>query len=141
MSAPEDVSLPMAPLEWRSIPKTWPGIPPGAMVFVHITKPLTAIRSYDRLTEGSTDPRWHLSVSHQDRIPTWEELGMARDALMPADMHFCLPHPPRRFWLNYNHRVLHLWEMDDETLTQHFEWEGKLAQEAGFGEPSSGEES
>lgn len=93
---------------------------------------LVAIRSVDH-------GRWHLSVSHRDRIPTWGELGDARDALLPAHIHFMVPHPPRRFWVNYNRRVLHLWECRDHHLLEVFEHEGRIAQSLGAGTPDGGE--
>ena len=114
------------PIEWERVPSPVP----DAETFRHMTRPLLAIRSQD------FQDRWHLSVSHRDRVPTWEELGIARDALLPRDVHFMLPHPPRRYWLNYNARVLHLWEMRDPELAEQFEWEGEQARLAGYGEPS-----
>lgn len=108
MIAPEN------PIEWERIV---PSPTPGADAFRHLTQPLIAIRSVD-------GGRWHLSVSHRDRVPTWGEIGIARDALLPEEIHFMVPHPPRRYWINYNRKVLHLWEMRDRELITQFEWEG-----------------
>lgn len=124
----------MSAIEWHEVDLPRAG-PPGSTVFRHLTRPLVAIRSRDDF-EGDSEPRWHLSVSHQSRIPTWEELGLARDALLPEDLHFMVPHPPRRYWLNYDHRVLHLIEMRDPVAQQQFEWEGEQAQKSGKGRPS-----
>lgn len=115
------------PIEWESVA----GGPPGSNVFRHLTRPLIAIRSLDM-------GRWHLSVSHVSRIPTWEELGLARDALLPEAAFLCVPFPPRRYWLNYDRRVLHLWAFNDSELQEQFKWEGEAAQRDGFGTPDSG---
>jgi hypothetical protein len=123
-------------IEWERIHA--PMAPAGAETFRHLTHPVVAIVSRDSVRNGP--PRWHMSVSHRDRIPTWGELGMARDALLPADLHFMVPHPPRRYWLNYDRRVLHLWEMRDPELAEQFEWEGAQAQAEGMGTPDTGEQ-
>jgi hypothetical protein len=108
-----------------------PGIPEHCETFVHRLRMLSAIRSQD---EG----RWHLSVAHVSRIPTWEGLGHARDHLIPADVWMMVPHPPRRYWLNLNRRVLHLWEFRDDLLIEQFKFEGEMAQRARVGTPDSG---
>ena len=118
------------PIQWRQAPNTLPA--PGQTTWRHLTQPLVAIISIDL-------GRYHMSVSHRDRIPTWGELGDARDALLPKDLFFMLPHPPRRYWVNFNRRVLHLWEMRDPEMAEQFQWEGEAAQRAGAGTPDSGE--
>lgn len=110
----------MTPLEWTRM-RTVLGIPTDAAVWRHLSRPLTAIVSRDM-------GRLHMSVSHRARIPTWEELGIARDALLPPELHFVLLHPPRRYWINFNSRVLHLWESRDKELIELAEWEGAEAQ-------------
>ena len=94
---------------------------------------LLAIRSRDM-------GRWHLSVSHRERIPTWGELGDARDALLPADTWMMVPHPPRAFWMNANRRVLHLWEFNDDLLIEQFKYEGEYARHMGLNTPDDGEQ-
>jgi hypothetical protein len=65
------------------------------------------------------DPRWHISLSGPDRIPTWEELVAAAHDLRPGVV-FCIPMPPRSFWVNVHPHVLHLWEVQDPHLVA--EW-------------------
>jgi hypothetical protein len=60
--------------------------------------------------------RWHLSISHPWRLPTWDEINAARDALIPADIWLCQPMPPKAFWLNLHPYCLHLWEVRDRPL-------------------------
>lgn len=88
----------------------------AAEAFKHPLRELSAIRSRDM-------GRWHLSVAHRKRVPTWDELGFARDSLLPADVWLMVAHPPRRYWLNYNRRVLHLWQFEDAKLIEQFMFE------------------
>jgi hypothetical protein len=106
-------------------------------LFRHRAKSLAAIRSRDAVP--GTAGRWHLSVSHRDRVPTWGELGFARDCLLPADVWLMVAHPPRRYWINYDRRVLHLWEFSDPALIALFREEGEEAQRFGVNTPDSGE--
>lgn len=112
---------------WRKLDGQAPV--PGATAFQHSSRGLAAIRSRDM-------GRWHLSVSHRDRIPTWAEVGFARDHLLPEDVWLMVAHPPREYWLNFDHRVLHLWEFDDPVLIEQFKVEGEAAQRLGHGRPS-----
>jgi hypothetical protein len=104
---------------------------PGADVFRHWQKKLLAIR-------GRELGRWHLSLSHTSRMPTWGELGFARDCLLPEDVWLVVGHPPRRYWLNLDSRVLHLWEFRDAELIAQWKEEGEHAQRMGFGSPDDG---
>jgi hypothetical protein len=106
--------------------------PLDAETFIHRAKQLSAIRSVDM-------GRWHLSVAHRERVPTWGELGFARDALIPADVWMMVPHPPREFWLNLDRRVLHMWQFRDAKLVEQFQWEGEQAKAMGIGSPDDGE--
>ncbi len=77
--------------------------------------------------------RWHLSVSHRSRYPTWEEIGEARDRLIPKDVFMCMPFPPREHWLSYEPNCFHLWEFRDDNLEAQMKYEGEAAREAGYG--------
>lgn len=72
--------------------------------------------------------RWHLSISHPDRYPTWDEIVEARDRLLPDELHFCMGLPPRDFWLSVHPNCLHLWEIRDHALTDQWEFEGRGVQ-------------
>lgn len=117
-------------------PKGWdrvhnPGEPPDSQTFMNRTRGLLAIRAREI-------GRWHLSVSHRERVPTWGELGYARDALLPADVWMMVAHPPRKYWLNYHTHVLHLWEFRDAEMIALFREEGEEAQRMGYGTPDEG---
>lgn len=91
--------------------------------------PVRAIVSTD---EG----RWHLSVSCADRLPTWDELGDARDALLPADVWLCMPHPPRDYWMNIHPHCMHLYETRDSVLVRLWRENGEAARSIGMGRQS-----
>ncbi len=61
------------------------------------------------------DLRWHISVRGPSRVPTWEELVRAAHELRPGVV-FCVPMPPRTWWINVHEHVLHLWEVRDVNL-------------------------
>lgn len=127
MPTPDDVD---PKLGWEKVAN--PVMGHEAETFLHRSKGLCAIRAIE-------DGRWHLSVSHRSRIPTWGEMGDARDALIPPDVWMMVPHPPRRYWMNLNRYVLHLHEMRDPHLIERFKEEGDLAKRLGYGTPDDGE--
>jgi hypothetical protein len=79
--------------------------------------------------------RWHLSISCERRYPTWEEIGQARDRLLPDDVFMCVPFPPRAHWLSIHPNCFHLWQFRDDNLEAQMKLEGEQAREAGKGEP------
>ena len=68
--------------------------------------------------------RWHLSISHPFRLPTWDEINAARDVCIPADVWLCQPMPPKEFWINVHKHCLHLWEVRDRELIAQWAFDG-----------------
>lgn len=68
--------------------------------------------------------RWHLSISHPFRLPTWDEINAARDALIPADVWLCQPMPPKAYWINLHSFCLHLWQIRDHDLIAQWAFDG-----------------
>lgn len=62
------------------------------------------------------DGRLHLSISFPDRLPTWDEIKHAREELLPEDAFFCVPYPPKKYWMSVHAYAMHLYEVRDETL-------------------------
>lgn len=73
--------------------------------------------------EGS-ELRWHLSISHPFRLPTWDEINAARDACIPADVWLCQPMPPKEYWVNLHAHTLHLWQVRDRELIAQWAFDG-----------------
>jgi hypothetical protein len=80
--------------------------------FVH-PEGLIALRTRDEIEPD--DWRWHISLRHKERVPTWDELARAGHELRPG-VCFCIGVPPRSWWMNLHENVLHLYELKDEAL-------------------------
>jgi hypothetical protein len=52
----------------------------------------------------------HVSVSHPDRIPTWEEMAYVKDLFFGDDEAAMQLHPPKSEYVNNHPRCLHLWK-------------------------------
>lgn len=63
-----------------------------------------------------TEPlRWHMSVAHPSRYPTWDEIVVARNELLPADKVFAQILPASwDEYVNIHQNCFHLWEIRDE---------------------------
>jgi len=58
----------------------------------------------------------HLSISCEDRYPTWDEIAEARYRLMPDDMDVVMHLPPSAEYVNVNPNVFHLHELRTSRL-------------------------
>jgi hypothetical protein len=67
------------------------------------------------IDDDDSDPRWHISVSCADRLPTWAELVETAHLLRPG-VCFVVGVPPRSWWMNVHPYCLHLWETRDANL-------------------------
>jgi hypothetical protein len=56
---------------------------------------------------------WHLSISHQNRYPSWDEISDARYELVPDWATMALLLPPRGEYVNAHVHCFHLWQIDD----------------------------
>ena len=83
-----------------------------------------ALLGHEPVGPHGTDHRWHLSVRHERRVPTWDELAAACHELRPGVV-FVLAVPPRSWWINVHEFVLHAWEVRDENLTEMWRAEGR----------------
>lgn len=57
------------------------------------------------------DGRWHVSVSHPKRYPTWDEMASARERFTPDEVTMAMLLPPRGEYVNLHSTCLHLWEL------------------------------
>lgn len=78
---------------------------------------LAALVSRDAIQGDAGPPRWHISLQHADRVPSWDELAAAVHELRPG-VPFAIGIPPKSQWINVHERVLHAWELRDEPLTE-----------------------
>jgi hypothetical protein len=56
--------------------------------------------------------RYHLSMSHPTRPPTWDEIREARYRFCPDRITMAMLLPPKAFYVNIA-EVWQLWEVDD----------------------------
>lgn len=71
-------------------------------------------------------PRWHVSVSRQDRVPSWDEFVRTVHQLRPGVWFVC-GIPPENYWMSVHPFVLHAWEMCDGELRGHWMRTAQLA--------------
>ncbi len=58
--------------------------------------------------------RWHLSIAHPRRYPTWDEIMKARECLLPSDLVFAQILPGKwDLYVNLHPNAFHLWEVHD----------------------------
>lgn len=60
--------------------------------------------------------RWHLSISHHHRNPTWEEIRDARYELIPEDVMVAMFLPPREQYVNVHRHCFHLYEVEQKDV-------------------------
>lgn len=61
--------------------------------------------------------RWHLSISHESRYPTWDEISGARYALLDDDLYMVMILPPSASYVNAHDFCFHLHECPEVTDT------------------------
>jgi hypothetical protein len=62
---------------------------------------------------GDDGFRWHLSMSHPSRYPTWDELKEARYRLLPDEIYMAQLLPPKADYVNLHENCFHLHELRD----------------------------
>jgi hypothetical protein len=56
---------------------------------------------------------WHLSIAHEHRYPSWDEIADVRYELVPAEVTMALLLPPPDEYVNAHEHCFHLWQIDD----------------------------
>lgn len=67
----------------------------------------------------SRDPpgeRWHLSISHPQRYPTWDEIKRARYEFIPDAVTMAMMLPPKAEYVNVHQNCFHLHEWRDREV-------------------------
>lgn len=63
---------------------------------------------------GQEDGKWHLSISHRDRYPSWDEIREARYRYVPNHVTMAMLLPPRSEYVNIHPNCFHLHEIEGE---------------------------
>lgn len=91
-----------APTQWEKVPT-----PP----FLGEAKVFDSFPGGDlRCIVSKDEGRWHLSMSHRSRYPTWDEMADARYRFIPNRAQMAMLAPPREEFVNVHDTTLHLWE-------------------------------
>lgn len=94
-----------SPIEWERMPtpsflgeaKVYESFPDGDL----------------RCIVGKEGGRWHLSMSHRSRYPSWDEMADARYRFIPNRAQMAMLAPPREEFVNVHDTTLHLWEVSE----------------------------
>lgn len=54
---------------------------------------------------------WHLSIAHEDRYPTWDEIADARYELLPDEIYAAIIMPPKAEYVNIHGNCFHVHEV------------------------------
>ncbi len=60
--------------------------------------------------------RWHLSIAHTRRYPTWDEIAAARYLILPEDVVMGVLLPPKAEYVNINPNCFQMKEIRDPEL-------------------------
>ena len=60
--------------------------------------------------------QWHLSISHPDRYPTWDEIRDARYRFVPDHVTMVMFLFPRAVYVNTYENCFHLWESNEKQV-------------------------
>jgi len=66
--------------------------------------------------------RWHLSISHPHKYPSWRAIKDARYKYLPKDIFVAMILPPPENFINAHPNCFHLWEVQDPL--KHIIWNG-----------------
>lgn len=61
---------------------------------------------------------WHLSMSHKNKLPTYEEMKDFRYKFLPNGINVCEIFPPRERFVNIHKFCRHLWEMPKDNISR-----------------------
>lgn len=91
-------------------PVQLPGLEPDAM-FYKMGKCLIIV--------GHSEHGAHLSISHPDRYPTWDEIAKARYTLLPNELNMAIMLPPAEDYVAFHNNCFHLWQIPVEYARDH----------------------
>lgn len=69
------------------------------------------VRDGSKVIITTEDGLLHLSISREDRLPTYDELKEARYALLPDEVHMAMIFPPKEEFVNVHSNCLHLFQL------------------------------
>jgi hypothetical protein len=94
-------ALPPPPAHWKRVSG-----PTFFKAWDHAIVPLRVLLSRSTTRDGRI--WWHLSVSHERRVPSWAELSKCKEEFL-GDLEAYQVLPKRRDYVNVMPHCLHLW--------------------------------
>src|SRR5262245_60535363 len=83
-----------------------------------VKSPVTGCRAYRfgscSVIVGIEEGRWHLSIAHPSRYPTWDEIRDARYRFIPNEVTVAMILSPKEQYVNMHENCFHLHEIEDE---------------------------
>jgi len=78
------------------------------------------------------EQRYHMSIAHPRRLPTWDEIKEAkqvaeREGAIDAARTYVMPFPPRSAWLSIHPFCFHLWELRSDEIACDWATEAAIA--------------
>lgn len=55
--------------------------------------------------------KWHLSIAHPNRYPTYDEIKKARYKFLANELYMAMIFPPKEEFVNLHNNCFHLWEI------------------------------
>ena len=106
----------------RVLPAGWQQVGPN--VYRNIHERMSAILSVERERDGKL---WlHVSLAHQSRMPSWDELRRVKSWLMGPDARAIQVLPPESEYVNLHPFCLHLWQCLDGDVLPDFRQNGLI---------------
>jgi hypothetical protein len=91
---------------------------PGARAYYDSDSRCAVILGHEPIGPGG-ELRWHLSISHAKRYPTWKEIKEARYFFIPDNVTMAMLLPPQAEYVNAHPNCFHLHEfIGNEIITK-----------------------
>ena len=99
------------------------------MKFTEIRSPVSGAKAYLTGSNCSvlvaTEPtgpknelRWHMSIAHRKRLPTWWEVRDARYELIPNEITMVMILPPQEEYVNAHEHCFHLFQLEEGEIAR-----------------------
>jgi hypothetical protein len=105
---PDSEAQPRLALIEKPIPDRWRGtigVPDGEYCRLYTLGECSVIVTREH-------GKWHLSIAHHSRYPTWDEISQARYRIIPRDVWVAMYLPPPSEYVNLHRFCFQLHECD-----------------------------
>lgn len=86
----------------------------GKASYIEVASPLPGTRAFRKgklaILVDRMGGEWHMSISHEKRYPTWDEIKQARYDFIPNAVTMAMILPPKEQYVNLHEYCFHLHE-------------------------------